>query len=265
MVFRGMLVVLAALACKGEPKRSYCEALCDWAVVCNATERPIDEEASLEACLQATRESDASCDRAETGKIDPASAKLLEPCVKAIDANAAEQDCNGWVGSIDDLKVATVPAECSTQADDAIQTFQVARDTTQESNEQLCTRFTETFCNRAEACLLGDYELPQEAIQAAGGTPAEICIEKLDAALTSKCVSSGLYDPEEDLTDANLARQGARECLRDFDSIQCSAILDPSIDTLSPTCAAAFSSPEDIAAAGGALFDVSEIFAEYIP
>jgi hypothetical protein len=264
MVFRGMLVMLAALACKGEPKRSYCEALCDWAVACNATERPIDETASLEACLQATSESDGSCEKAESGKIDPASAKLLEPCVKAIDENTSALECDGFVGRFEDLKIATVPAACSTQASDAIQTFQVARDATQETNEQLCTRFTETFCGRAEDCLLGDYELPQEAIQAAGGTPAELCIERLDSVLTSKCISNGLYEPEDGFTDANLARQGARECLGDFDAIECSALLATPPE-LSPTCAAAFSSPEDVAAAGQALFEVSDVFAEYIP
>lgn len=263
MVFRGMLVLLAALACKGEPKRSYCEALCDWGVACQATERDIDQEAALEACLDLTRASDASCENAESGKIDPASAKALDLCVDAIDQKASEGACDGWVGRIDDLKTATVPAECVSQGDDAVKTFDDARTSTQESGEELCTRFTDTLCRRMSDCLLGDVEVPQAAVDALGGTPFELCVQRLEPVLTNDCIQSGRYDPEENLDDVNTARQSARECLRDIDSVPCSAFISSPQD-MPPECTGSFTTTEQLTAVGEALLGVVADYQDYL-
>lgn len=264
MLTRGVLVLLASFACSGEPKRSFCEALCDWAVECQATERTVEADAMLESCLTATRASDASCEKAESGTMDPASAKLLEPCVNAIDTNAGEADCNGFVGTIDQLKTAAVPAECATQADDAVATFDAARDATVETGEQLCNRYTTTFCGRSEECILGDFggQIPQEATDALG-TPFDRCVEGLTAAFTNTCVSSDLYHPEEDFTDANIARQSARTCLADFSTVTCDALFDGNLENTSLSCTTSVSSPDDLLAIGGVLFDLAEEFAQY--
>ena len=119
-MLRGFLLVLTVIACQGEPQRSYCEALCDWAVTCQATEREIDAAALTTACLDATLASDPGCAKAEAGELNLASAKLLEPCVTAIDDAALAADCSGFVGSIDELKLGTAPAKCLTQAEDAV-------------------------------------------------------------------------------------------------------------------------------------------------
>ena len=266
MVTRGFLVLLAAFACSGEPKRSYCESLCDWAVACHATERTIDSEAMLASCLDATRASDASCEKAETGKIDPASAKLLEPCVKAIDENASAGTCEGFVGRLDDLKTATVPAECTTQADDAVATFDAARDATVETGEELCLRYTATFCSRSEECILGDFggEIPSAATDALG-TPYDRCVQAMDAAFTDNCVGNDLYEAEDSLTDANLARQASRTCLAEFDQVSCDALFSGDLENEAGSCAGSVSSPQDLAAIGGALLKLSQDYAEYAP
>lgn len=264
MVFRGMLVFLAALACKGEPKRSFCEALCDWAVGCQAASRDIDEAASLEACLEQSRASDASCETAENGKLDPASVKVLEPCVAAIDEAAAAGECDAFTGSIDELKTATVPAACAGQGDDAIATFDDVRLSTQESGEELCARFTETICRKATDCFLGDTELPQEAIDLAGGTPYQICVQKFDPLLTAECIANDTYQAEENLDDVNAARQSARECLVAFEDVQCADIIaiPPQFPEI---CAGSFTSNDQLIAAGSALVEVYDIFDEYLP
>ncbi|MEQ1508543.1 MAG: hypothetical protein ABMB14_40300 [Myxococcota bacterium] len=265
MVFRGMLAVLAVLACSGEPKRSYCEALCDWAVTCQGTEREVDAEALTTACLDATRASDASCEKAETGKMDPASAKLLEPCVNAIDDNEASATCDGFVGSIDALKTATAPASCASQAGDAVATFDAARDATTETGTELCQRYAETFCGRSEECILGDFggQIPQAAIDAMGGTPYDLCVERLDQAFTADCIGADLYRAEENLTDVNLARQAARECLRDFTSISCDDLYAGNLETHSASCVGSVSDPQDLATIAQTMLELSQEFAAY--
>lgn len=266
MLTRGFLVLLSALACSGEPKRSYCEALCDWAVACQATERTVESEAMLESCLTATRASDASCEKAESGKMDPASAKLLEPCVKAIDANTDAAECDGFVGSIEKLKTATVPAECATQADDAVATFDAARDATVETGEQLCHRYTATFCTRSEECILGDLggQIPQAAIDELG-TPYDRCVQALDAAFTDDCVANDLYKAEDNITDANLPRQASRTCLAEFDAISCDALFSGDLSNESASCTASVSSPDDLLKIATELVKLSDDFAEYAP
>jgi hypothetical protein len=266
-MLRGILVLLASFACSGEPKRSYCESLCDWAVACHETERTVDSAALLDQCLADTRASDASCEKAESGKMDPASAKLLEPCVKAIDANTEALECNGFVGSIEQLKVATVPAACATQSADAVATFDAARDATVETGEQLCNRYTTTFCERSADCILGDFqgEIPQEAIDAVGGTPFELCVQQLDQAFTNDCVANDLYAAEESLTDANLARQASRTCLTEFDAISCDQLFSGDLSNETGACAGSVSDPDDLVKIATALFELSEQFAEYAP
>lgn len=267
MLTRGILVLVTAFACSGEPKRSYCEALCDWAVTCHETERTIDSAAMLDACLASTRASDASCEKAESGKMDPASAKLLEPCVKAIDTNADTLECNAFVGSIEQLKVATVPAACATQSADAVATFDDARDATVETGEQLCNRYTQTFCERSESCILGDFsgEIPQEAIDALGGTPLELCVQNMNQTFTNDCVANDLYAAEESLTDANLARQASRTCLSEFDDITCDQLFSGDLSNETGACAGSVSDPDDLLAIAQVLFELSKDFAEYAP
>lgn len=261
---KGFLFLMITLACKGEPVRSYCEALCDWAVSCTAEVRDIDVQAETDACLEATRGVDPSCAKAEDGTIDPASKAALEPCVNAIDDAAAAGECDGFTGSIDELKTATVPASCATQGDDAVATFDDVRLSTQETGEELCGRFTETICQKATDCLLGDFELPQEAIDAVGGTPYEICVQRFDPLLTAECIAADRYKAEENLDDVNAARQSARECLVAFEDVECNQLL-ATPPQLPPICAGSFTSNEQLESIVTALAGVYGDFEEYIP
>jgi hypothetical protein len=263
---KGFLFLVMAFACKGEPTRSYCEALCDWAVTCAGGERSVDADALTQSCLDTTRASDPSCEKAESGTMDPASKDLLGTCVKDIDAKADAGECNGFTGTIDEIKVGTPPASCTSQGTDYLQTYNDARDTTKETNDELCHRVTDSICQRASDCILGDFQndIPQAAIDALGGTPYDLCVQRLDAVITDKCISSGLYEPEQSADDLNIARQGARECMRNFDQTACTDLFanPPTLDQV--TCGVMFSSPEDLAAVGTALIGLSGDFSQYM-
>jgi hypothetical protein len=256
---RLILALMALTACKGEPQPSYCEAVCDWAVSCAATEREVDEAALLETCLADARAADPTCADAEAGKINAATRKLLTTCTDAIDAAAGAGECDGFVGSVDDQKTATTPKECATLGADSQSTFEAARTATAETNEELCARFTETICVKLDECVLGDLggSIPDAVVTAMGGTPLEICIQRLDPLLTAECVASGLYAPEESLTDVNTARQGARECLVGFSETTCE---DLYAGSFAPECGAAFTSTEQSVEVAGALFTLAQDF-----
>lgn len=260
MVFRGVLVVLSMLACKGEPQRSYCEALCDWAVGCAAAERDIDAEAELSECLAATRASDPSCAKAEEGSMDPASKKLLEPCVNAIDDAAAAGECDPFTGTPEQVVTGTAPAACATQAEDAVATFEEAQSSTVETGAELCQRYADTICRRAEECILGDLggEIPQ-AVTDELGTPFDRCVQALAPVFTNDCIESDLYAAEESVTDLNTARQAARDCLVEFDAVPCDGLMS---GELPETCAASQTEPDKLLEIGQVVVDLGLAYAE---
>lgn len=260
-----ILGLTGLMSCQGEPARSYCEAVCDWAVTCQGTEREVDAGALSTQCLTDTHAADASCAKAEEGTVDPASRELLQTCTAAVDDAASASQCEGFVGSIDQIKSATPPTECASQGADAVGTYDAAVASTAETGEQLCQRFTDTFCHRTEECILGDLggDVPQEAIDALGGTPFELCVQRLDPEFTSQCKTDDLYAAEASReAEPNAPRQFARECLRDFSSISCEDLF---AGELSETCAGAFTTPQQAAAVAGALFQLSQDFAVYAP
>jgi hypothetical protein len=256
--------LLALLSCKGdgEPSKSYCEALCDWAVTCGATERTLDEAAERQECLDAAHAVDASCADAEAGELDPAAKALLDPCVKAVDEAAGAGECSAFVGTLDELKTGVTPTACASQGADAQATYDAARDAVTETGDELCQRFTDTFCRRAEECVVGDFggQIPQAATDALG-TPFDLCVQSLDPAFTGECKSSALYAQEEDLTDANVPRQAARDCVAGFAAVTCEQLFNG--DEVPQTCAGSFTTVDQALAVAEALYDVSEQFAQY--
>ncbi len=258
------LILGALVSCKGEPARSYCEATCDWAVTCAGTERTVDGAALADACLADTRASDPGCAKQEEGKLDPVSRKAVEACTGEIDAAMAAGECEGFVGSYDQIATALPPEDCAAQGTDFVATYDAAVQATTETGEQLCQRFTDTFCQRTEECVLGDFanDIPQQAIDELG-TPFELCVARLDPEFTSACKGDDFYAAEESRTsEPNAPRQFARECVRDFSSISCEALF---AGDLSETCAGAFTTPQQAAAVATALYGVSQDFAEYAP
>lgn len=257
---KGFLFLMITLACKGEPVRSYCEALCDWAVSCTAEVRDIDVQAETDACLEATRGVDPSCAKAEDGTIDPASKAALEPCVNAIDENAASGQCDVFSGGGIEDSVGGPPAECATQADSALDTFNEARDTVAGTGEEVCVRMADALCQKLSDCILGDTEPPQAAIDALHGTPVDLCRQALDPAFTNDCVTNGLYEPAN---PRNPVREAALVCSTDVANAQCSDLLQAPPD-LGEECAGSFSSPDQLLEIGQALIKISDDYAPYL-
>jgi hypothetical protein len=253
---------LAATSCSalGEPQRSYCEALCDWAVSCAGDERSVDAAAETAACIADAQAIDPQCAAASDGSLNPVEAEALTPCVDAIDAAASAGECDGFTGSIDDLKVATTPAECAGQGEDAQTVFTTVQESAAETNDELCTRFSETFCGLADECIVGDFgnEIPQEAIDAAGGTPFDLCVTAVNA-VTTECIDNDLYGLEEDFSDVNTARQAARECMSGFDAVTCEQVFSGEVPQL---CAAAFTTTDQAVAFATAMTEVAAAFAQ---
>lgn len=248
-----------ALPGKG-PQTSYCEALCEWAIECSAAERTVDQAALLESCLTDARASDPSCAEAESEEgLDTVTGAALQECTDAIEEASNAGECGPFTGSLDEQVTATTPTECAGQGSDAQDTFDQVQESTNETNDELCDRMSGTFCGQLETCILGALgvsEIPEKLIEAAGGTPADLCVEQL-APITDKCKADELYAPEEDVTDVNTARQTARMCLEDIAEIPCADLL---AGNLPKSCAGAFSSTEDALAFGEALLGVAGAF-----
>jgi len=259
-----IVIALAAMACKGkgEPVTSYCEAMCDHVVSCSADERAIDEDAVRADCLTDTRAADPSCAEAESGELGAVGKEALKGCVAALQDATDAGECDDITGRIDDLKVGTAPSECASTGTNVQKVYDAARDAATEDNEQLCTRFTETFCTRLDECVIADLGTIPQAVTDELGTPFEHCLSGLDTQ-TQTCTDNDLYGAEESVDDLNTARQGARECLKDFTIITCEALMGGDMQE-SPECAASFSSAEDTAAFGLALLDTATAFADAI-
>lgn len=257
--FASVVILLGLGACNNEPAPSYCEAVCDWAVSCAATERDVDEAALTEDCLTATRATDASCAKAEEGKMNPATRKAVEGCVNAIESKMSAGECDPFTGTIEKIKLGAPPAQCAVAGGDTVdETFDAARDAVLEDGAELCQRFTSSFCERVDTCLVSKLgNIPQVVIDQLG-TPYELCVQKLDFR-TQSCADQGLYDPEESLTDVNTARQTARMCLEDVSEAQCDALLG---GDLPPTCAGAFVSTDDAFAFGKGMLEVATDFSD---
>ena len=169
------LIGVLMLACSNEPTRSVCDAACDLAVSCHETERDIDAEARRSDCLAATKAESEDCQQAEDGKLDPATKKVMTECVEALDAQAADGECDSYtpiyeVGEVPEL--VTPPAACGTYTG----ALEASQESTQETNDELCQRFTDTYCGRTEECVIGEYfpggEIPQDVLDL-----ADDCVE----------------------------------------------------------------------------------------
>ena len=253
---RALFVSIFLVSCdtKSDTQTSYCEALCDWGATCAAEEREID--ASLEAdCVTAAQATDSDCAAASTEGLGAAASALLTACTDDIAAGSGE--CSGFTGSIDALAVAAPPASCFAYSTSAQETFSAAQSAVTETNDQLCDRFALTYCSAMDTCLVSELgDIPQEVWDSLGGTATELCLASPGvASFSSACVDDALYAPEEDLTDINTARQGARECLRGLGDVACADLLSGEVPS---TCAAAFTSTEQAVEFAEGLLSLTE-------
>lgn len=254
-----LMWILALVACNTEPQTSYCEALCEWGTTCAETERTIaDRDALYQDCLSQTEAQDDGCVTARTEGVNAARGVLLTECTDAIVGRQSAGECEAFTGSIDQQKSATTPGACASEGTDAQQTFSTAQSAVQETNQQVCDRFVLTFCEALDTCLVSELgEIPDAVWQQLGGTNAvDVCQSTNGVTdFADACTATELYAPEESLTDLNTARQGARECLGNFETISCEEVLNGDISIL---CAASFSSTQQAAAFAAGLVSLSE-------
>lgn len=251
--FVPLALAAAVLAsCKGDPQTSYCEATCDYAVTCAETEREVDADALRSSCMSATEAEDATCVDAAEG-LDPASGKLLTECTDAVEGASAAGQCEAFVGTLDEIKTGTAEAACASQGTDFQKVFEAAQDSVTETNDQLCDRFTDTFCQRTQDCIVEDVgDIPQDVSTAMGGMPYDLCLERVDFH-TSSCKTDGLYAPEEAVDDVNLARQSARDCMNNFETLSCDDLLAGNLAG-NQFCASSVADPVAFGAAIAGLF-----------
>ena len=250
-----VLATLVAVSCKSEPATSYCEAVCDYAVSCHESDRTIDGDARMADCIAATEATDDGCAKASSGEMSLANAKLLAPCVEAVEAAASAGECDPWTGRYDDIVSATPPKDCVTQGADAASTWSAARNATQETNDELCDRFANDYCSKAAGCIEDQIgaPIPDSVSAAMGGTPMELCLQRLDPVYTADCKANSLYQPTEKITDEpNAPREFSRDCLKDFSAMSCDAMFtNPS--AMDPTCAGAFADNDQLVEVAGAM------------
>jgi len=247
--------LLSLAGCATEPQTSYCEALCDWAVECNAADRDVDAAALRAECIAATEAVDGSCADASAG-LGPADAKLTTGCTDALAERQAAGECTAFTGRYDEMVQAVTPTECATQGGNPQETFEVARDATAETNDEMCERFAHTFCDATDACVREQLGSTGDAvIEAVGYSPYDSCREKTDSN-TQACLTESQYALGESLTDPNLQREFARECLGDFGAVTCDQLLG---GQLPEACAGAL---EDPTAYTGAL---AGVLTEFVP
>ncbi|MEL6342493.1 MAG: hypothetical protein AAFV53_05130 [Myxococcota bacterium] len=253
------LIWTLIVGCATETQTSYCEALCDWGTTCAQDEYAVSDPDTLYAdCLSQTEAEDDGCTKASDEGVNAARGALLTECTDAIQSRISDGECDGFTGSIDDQKLATTPGACATEGVDAQATFNAARNAIKEPGAQLCGRFILTYCEAVDACLISELgDIPDEVWTQLGGTNGvDVCQGASGVSdFANTCVGDDLYAAEQDLTDVNIARQGARECLDGFDQLTCSDLLS---GDLPPLCAASFTSTEQATGFATGLFDLTE-------
>jgi hypothetical protein len=266
------LVALTLSGCKaveklgdaldGGPQTSYCTAVCDWALYCHEQDRDLDSDAVYQACLDATYAADSDCAVADSNDgLPPDDSLTVSECTDAIEGKIDENDCGAFTGDELAQKTGTPPLACGTLGLDAQATFDEGRAVTLEGGGEMCDRFATTWCEHVTGCLLGDFELPQEAIDAVG-EPQDICEARMAGIFTDSCKSGGLYDPPVALTDVNTARIAATSCLASAEDLTCDDIFS---GALPPLCGAAFADAQQLADFGVGLLGSACEFADFVP
>ncbi len=265
-MLRALSAALAStllLSCSGNPleqgvQTSYCEAVCDWAVACASADRTVDAAAERTSCLEAARAADPSCADAESGKIDIAHSEVLTGCTAAVQANIDSGNCEPFEAAFEQTPYPP-PTECAAVDPDG-EILDDVRDATEETNEELCERLSASVCDATASCLestLGA-DAYAAATEALGVDASQMCQETAAiSGQTQSCTDSALYEATDGAETPNTARAGARDCLEDLVSASCADLLS---GKLPATCAAAFTSTDELASFGGALVDVATAY-----
>lgn len=259
-----VLLVICAVGCAPTPSRSYCQALCDWAVTCQSTVRGVNPEALTQECLAAAKAIDPTCAAAEAGEIERAARDTLETCVAEIDGLADKLTCAAFVGTFDEIGAGAAPAACAAEGPDAAATFAAARGATTESGDDLCARFTDAICQQTEQCLLGaGTTIPSGATAAIGGMPYAVCMERMALAFTAECFATDRWAQDDGFLTRNDEREAALACTPKLPRLDCGYLL--TVPPLFPEeCAGAFTA-EDAQAIGETLVGLADEWTSAVP
>ena len=215
-------------ALDGEPQTSYCESLCDWAVDCAEGESSLSADEMMEACLEATRDSDPECANAERGGLSVEDSLTLTECTNAVEA----MDCNGLTGSetqvtsgrppdlqcsvlyggfdgvdsIDFSEPESIPASLADIR--TYETYNEARNAVMKTGDELCDDVSEGICDALVGCAADATDMEDTE---AADLLMEQCLNAFNG-FTTKCKENGLYDQTLPL-DLNITRWNAEECV----------------------------------------------------
>ncbi|MGC6510918.1 MAG: hypothetical protein ACON4U_21055 [Myxococcota bacterium] len=238
----------------GEAEESYCDALCDWAVSCNETDREIDSAALTDSCLAAVEAADPTC--ADYADLSVGDSTTLNLCTSGIDDNETAGECGFFVSSFEEVTNLSLddllPADCLIQ-DPTLDTFVEARQATLESNTELCNRFASGICEATLACAPTD-QVDAVLADVGASSTQEYCLGLGPiSGFVSSCESGGLFEPEESLAAVpNTQREAARMCVAAVEeSTGCfvSEIADFAV------CGGAFVDPSELESLVGGLVD----------
>ena len=216
-------------ALDGGPQISYCEAVCDWTVSCADEDgsSSLSADEMMTACLDATHDSDAACDDAESGDLSVDKSLILTECTNAVDA----MDCSGLTGSASDVGSGRPPevmciagyggvddvtgldfSDPTSLADvGAYETYNEARNAVMKTGAEMCDDVAQSICDALVGCASSTTDME-------GSEAEELLMEQCNSAFdgfVSSCKDKGLYDQSLPI-DMNLTRWAADDCVEGF-------------------------------------------------
>ena len=187
-------------AVTADPQKSTCRAYCEWAVSCHSAERDIDAEAVLATCLTQTQAKNSDCEVMEEDGINKLSSELYKSCTDEIDAKKEANDCSAFTGNVvEKINNSLAPTACLSVPTKDIDSFNVARLSTEESNDELCERVSVTLCEKSTSCFMTEYAIPEEILNELNPTALEQCVTQFDESVTSACQEDELYSQFKDM------------------------------------------------------------------
>ena len=248
----------------GEAEESYCDALCDWAVSCNATDRPIDAATLTADCLTAVEAADPTC--ADYASLNMADSTALNLCTAGIDNREADADCGFYVASFEEVTNFTLddllPGDCLVQ-DPTFDTFIEARYATLETNSELCSRFATGICEAALGCAPTD-QIDSVLAEVGAASTQEYCLGLAPiSGFVSSCESGGLFAPEDSFTSVpNTQREAARMCVAEIEASSGCFVSDIADYAV---CGGAFVDPSELETLVGGLVDALQLAGLDVP
>lgn len=239
------VTALAAVACKGDKgkQNTYCESVCELAVECAVAQREVDADALMADCLAAAEAA------GECGEQNIAEEKAAKPCIDALAEAQEAGECDAFTGTSAEAATDVGPASCLTQAGFTA-TWSAAQEATAESGEEMCERFTSTFCEKITDCVNTTAGYDPATLDT---TPYDVCMTSLQGRI-DECTAEGTYEVEGAV---NVQRDAVNDCLSEVgNELTCDDLFS---GNLPATCGAALA--DDLTPYATSLAEVGAGFA----